>query len=290
MPLPAEPVLHRIPTRDGLVFNAWIEGPAHGPLVLLLHGYPQSRHSWRAQLPALAAAGYRAIAPDQRGYSPGARPDPADIRNYGYDLLIQDAIDLADACAGPGARFHLVGHDWGGQVAWGVADRHPQRLASLTVLSRPHPSAFLRALQSDPDQQHRSRHHTAFLDPNTGPMLLADGARRLRARMAEGDMPADAIEGYLSVLGEPAALEAALAWYRAREGLRTPMGPIQVPTLYVWGDGDQTVGRAAAQGTGEFIKAPYRFAELPGIGHFSSDEAPEAVTRLMLGHLGAHRV
>ena len=290
MPLPAEPALHRIPTRDGLVFNAWIEGPAHGPLVLMLHGYPQSRHSWRAQLPALAAAGYRAVAPDQRGYSPGARPDPADIQNYRYELLIQDAIDIADACAGPGARFHLVGHDWGGQVSWGVADRHPHRLASLTILSRPHPSAFLRALQADPDQQHRSRHHTAFLDPNTGPMLLADGARRLRARMAEGGMPAESIEGYLLVLGEPAALEAALAWYRAREGLRTPMGPIRVPTLYVWGDADQTVGRAAAEGTGEFIQAPYRFAELPGVGHFSSDESPEAVTRLMLAHLGAHPV
>jgi pimeloyl-ACP methyl ester carboxylesterase len=288
MPQPSFPV-HQIPTRAGLVFDAWLEGPADGALVLLLHGYPQSRHSWREQLPALAQAGYRALAPDQRGYSPGARPDPAQLEHYRYENLIQDAIDLADACAGPAARFHLVGHDWGGQVAWGVADRHPQRLASLTILSRPHPSAFARALQ-DPagDQRHRSRHHRAFLDPQTGPLLLADGARRLRARLTEAGVPAEAIEGYLSVLGTPAALEAALAWYRANVGLSADLGRIRVPTLFVWGDADQTVGRAAAEGTPGCVEAACRFEALPGIGHFASDECPERVSSLLLAHLAAH--
>ena len=291
MTAPQDPPLQRIPTRDGLVFDAWLAGPADGALVLMLHGYPQSRHSWRAQLPALAAAGYRALAPDQRGYSPGARPDPAQLGNYRYEQLIQDAIDIATACTGPTARFHLVGHDWGGQVAWGVADRHPQRLASLTILSRPHPSAFARALQ-DPagDQRHRSRHHRAFLDPQTGTLLLADGARRLRARLAEAGVPAEAIEGYLSVLGTPEALEAALAWYRANEGLRANLGAIRVPTLYLWGDADQSVGRAAAEGTPDCVSAPCRFEVLPGIGHFASDECPAQVNTLLLAHLAAHPV
>ena len=108
--------------------------------MLLLHGFPESRHSWRAALPALAAAGYRAVAPDQRGYSPGARPDPADLSNYAFDKLVDDAIEIVAAAGYDGKRFHLVGHDWGGQVSWGVAGTHPERLASLTILSRPHPS------------------------------------------------------------------------------------------------------------------------------------------------------
>src|SRR5580693_5149036 len=120
-------------TRSGLTFTADVAGSAGGPLVLLLHGFPESRHSWRAALPALAAAGYRAVAPDQRGYSPGARPDPANLDNYLFDKLVADAIDIADASGAAGKRFHLVGHDWGGQVSWGVASKYPERLASLTV-------------------------------------------------------------------------------------------------------------------------------------------------------------
>ncbi len=281
--------VHRIATRTGLVFDAWVEGPADGALVLMLHGYPQSRHTWRAQLPVLAAAGYRVVAPDQRGYSPGARPDPSNIENYRYDHLIADVIDLAAACGHGDRRFHLVGHDWGGQVSWGVADRHPDRLASLAILSRPHPSAFVRALQApDGDQKYRSRHHTAFLDPKTGPMMLEDDARRLRARLAEAGVPPHAVDMYVSVLGSPAALEAALAWYRAQKGLRASLGTIRVPTMYLWGDADHSVSRAAAEGTAEFVSAPYRFVTLPGAGHFSTDEMPERISALLLEHLAAY--
>src|SRR5882672_5724448 len=158
-----------IKTRSGLTFTADVAGPGGGALVLLLHGFPESRHSWRAALPALAAAGYRAVAPDQRGYSAGARPDPAELSNYAFDKLVADAIEIVAAAGHDGKRFHLVGHDWGGQVSWGVANAHPARLASLTVLSRPHPLSFGRALQKpDGDQKHRSRHHGKFLDADTG--------------------------------------------------------------------------------------------------------------------------
>ena len=199
-------------TRSGLTFTADVSGPTGGPLVLLLHGFPESRHSWRAAMPALAAAGYRAVAPDQRGYSPGARPDPAELANYAFDRLVTDAIEIAAAAGYDGKRFHLVGHDWGGQVSWGVAGKHPERLASLTILSRPHPSSFRRALlKEDGDQKHRSRHHRAFLEPETGKMLLADNARRLRDGLFGQGVPAAALEEHLSVLGNPQALEAALA-------------------------------------------------------------------------------
>jgi pimeloyl-ACP methyl ester carboxylesterase len=276
--------LRKITTGSGLTFDAATAGPEGGALVLMLHGFPQSRHTWRAQLPALGSAGYFAVAPDQRGYSPGARPDPAQLDNYHYDRLVADVLELA-AALGREGRFHLVGHDWGGQVAWGVAARHAERLASLSILSRPHPQAFIRALQDDPEQKNRSRHHRAFLGAETGQLLLADDANRLRGNLAEAGVPPAHVEEYVSVLGNRDALEAALAWYRSQAGLRVALGKIAVPTLYIWGDADQTVGRMAAEGTAAEVSGPYRFAVLPGIGHFSTDQVPERVTALLLEHL-----
>jgi pimeloyl-ACP methyl ester carboxylesterase len=280
-----------IKTRSGLTFTADVAGSAVGPLVLLLHGFPESRHSWRAALPALAAAGYRAVAPDQRGYSPGARPDPADLSNYAFDRLINDVLEIAAAMGYDDKRFHLVGHDWGGQVAWGVAGKHAERLASLTILSRPHPSAFRRALlMEDGDQKHRSRHHRAFLDPGTGNMLLEENARRLREGLFGQGVPQAALEEHLSVLGNPEAIEAALAWYRSNKGLAADIGTIKVPTLYIWGDADATVGPDAAYGTGEFVSAAYAMEVLPSVGHFVMDQAPAKATDLMLAHLKKHPV
>jgi pimeloyl-ACP methyl ester carboxylesterase len=281
----------KIDIGPGLVFDAVAAGPDEAPLVLLLHGFAQSLHAWRAQLPALAAVGYRAVAPSQRGYSPGARPDVTDVANYRFDLLVADALAIVAACGHAEGRFHLVGHDWGGSIAWGIADRYPQRVASLTVLSRPHPNAFNRALQmADGEQVGRSRHHRDFLEPDAGSRLLADDARWLRERLSRSGVPANAIAEHLSVLGNPAAMEAALAWYRARGAIRAPLGTIGVPTLYVWGDADDTVGRPAAEGTGEFVSAPYRFEVLPGVGHFIADQAPDRLNELLLAHLAKHPV
>jgi pimeloyl-ACP methyl ester carboxylesterase len=248
-------------------------------------------HCWRAQVAALAAAGYRAIAPSQRGYSPQARPDPKNTANYHIDRLMDDAMAIAAACGNYERRFHLVGHDWGGSIAWSLADRFPQRLASLTVLSRPHPNAFNRALQTpDGEQAHRSRHHRAFLEPDAADIVLADNAKWLRTRLAAAGVPAAAIEQHLAVLGNKDAMDAALAWYRARGAIRGPLGIISVPTLYIWGDADDTVGRIAAEGTKDFVSAPYRFEVLPGVGHFAADQAPERVNELLLTHLKAYPV
>jgi pimeloyl-ACP methyl ester carboxylesterase len=257
--------------------------------VLLLHGFAESMHCWRAQLAALADVGYRAIAPSQRGYSPGARPDTSDSAHYHIERLMDDALAIVAASGYENSRVHLVGHDWGGSIAWALADRYQQRLASLTVLSRPHPNAFNRALQmAGGDQAHRSRHHQAFLEPDAADRLLADNARPLRERLAANGVPAAAIERHLAVLGNRAAMEAALTWYRARGAIRTPLGIIGVPTLYIWGDADDTVGRTAAEGTREFVSAPYRFEALPGIGHFATDQAPDRVNELLLPHLAAY--
>jgi pimeloyl-ACP methyl ester carboxylesterase len=272
-----------------LTFDAVIAGEPGAPLVLLLHGFAESMRCWDAQMEALEDAGYRAIAPSQRGYSPAARPDPVDVSNYHIDRLMDDAMAIVAASGYGAARFHLAGHDWGGSIAWALADRHPERIASLTILSRPHPNAFNRALHlPDGDQAHRSRHHRAFLEEGAEDVVLADDCKWLRERWAAAGVPNDAMEKRLAVLGNRPAMQAALAWYRARGAIRSPLGPISVPTLYIWGDADDTVGRPAAAGTIDFVAAPYRFEILPGGGHFVADQMPDRVSELMLGHIAAH--
>jgi pimeloyl-ACP methyl ester carboxylesterase len=281
--------LEQITISPTLTFDALTAGEPGAPLVLLLHGFAESMQCWRAQVAALAGVGYRAVAPSQRGYSPGARPDTGDTANYHIDRLMDDAMAIVAASGYGDRRFHLVGHDWGGSIAWALADRYPERMASLTVLSRPHPNAFNRALQMpDGEQAQRSRHHKAFLEPGAADVVLADNAKWLRERWAANGVPDAAMTEHLSVLGDKAAMEAALAWYRARGAIRGPLGPIRVPTLYIWGDADDTVGRVAAEGTQDFVAAPYRFEVLPGVGHFAADQSPDRVSELLLQHVAAY--
>lgn len=289
----------------GLTFTADRAGPDGIETALFLHGFPNSRHSWGRQLEAVAEAGFRGIAPDQRGYSPDARP--AGIDAYHTDRLVGDVIAIADQLEA--RRFHLVGHDWGGQVAWLTAMRHPERLLSLAVLSRPHPAAFARALAHDPAQAERSRHHKAFQDPAMADLLLEDNARVIRNTLAfenaEGlfgtggappkrRMDEDLVAAHLSVLGERAAMDAALNWYRAafagRSALARADAPkVTVPTLYLWGTEDMSVGRTAAEATGGFVDAPFEFVALDGAGHFLAEEEPDMVNEALIAHLARHR-
>jgi pimeloyl-ACP methyl ester carboxylesterase len=283
--------VEKITIAPHLAFDALVGGEAGAPLVLLLHGFAESMNCWRGQVAALAAAGCRAVAPSQRGYSQGARPDVSDTANYHIERMMDDAMAIVTACGYGDARFHLVGHDWGGSIAWALADRYPQRLASLTVLSRPHPNAFNRALQMpDGDQAQRSRHHKAFLEPNAAEIVLANDAQWLRERWAAAGVPTAAMEKHLSVIGNKEAMEAALTWYRARGAIRSPLGPIRVPTLYIWGDADDTVGRAAAEGTEDFVAAPYCFEIVSGGGHFVADQSPDRVNEFLLQNIANYPV
>ena len=201
-------------------FTADLSGPEDGDLVLLLHGFPQTRHTWRAELLTLAEADLRACAPDQRGYSPGARP--AGVDAYRVELLVGDVLAMADALGAE--RFHLVGHDWGGHLAWVTAATHPERVRTLSVISRPHPAAFAAAMRSDPRQPSRSGHHRSFLRPEATDELLADDAARLRGMFARAGVPPRDAETYLATLGKRGALDAAVNWYRAvgGSGLQAP--------------------------------------------------------------------
>ena len=199
-------------------FHADAAGSVDASCVVLLHGFPQSRHTWYRVLPALAAAGFRAVAPDQRGYSAGMRPQGVDA--YRVERLVQDVLDIFDALGV--RRAHLVGHDWGGQVAWMTAAHHPDRVTSLCVLSRPHPAAFAHAFARDPEQVRRSGHHSTFQAAEMTDVLARDRGAALRVALREQGVPDDDIDAYLSVISERAALDAALNWYRAAadSGLR----------------------------------------------------------------------
>ena len=261
------------------MFDAFEDGPIEGELVLLLHGFPQTKHSFRHQLPALAAAGCRAVAIDQRGYSPGARPEGID--SYRVDILTRDVLAVADSLGAD--RFHLVGHDYGAVVAWQVAARHQHRLLSMTALSVPHPVAYLEAYETS-DQQARSGYFAWFCDPNTD-AELGDPQRLRQLYLAAGLRDADA-DVYCAALGSPAAIGSALNWYRAAgpymiDGLQ----PITVPVLHVWSTEDPALGRDGAERTAAHVAGPYRFEVLEGVDHWIPEHAAADTNRILLEFL-----
>jgi pimeloyl-ACP methyl ester carboxylesterase len=270
------------------VFDALAAGPADGDLVLLLHGYPEFADCWTEELAALGAAGYRAVAVDQRGYSPGARP--TSISDYVVDNLVADALGFADSLGG--GTFHLVCHDWGGIVGWALAGAHSDRLKSFTVLATPHPQALHAAIASDEDQSNRVNYVRYFRAEVGGAEqgFLADDAARLRAAYG-GAVSADLVESNVKRFSEPGALTAALSWYRAvpNDDLDIPCGRVAAPTLYIWGSEDVALGRLAAETTKDWVDGPYRFVELPGASHWLPEESADKVIPLMLEHLAAHR-
>ncbi len=274
---------------SGFRFTCDLGGDPDGDLVLFLHGFPQTRHAWRAELGAAASDGFRVCAPDQRGYSAGARPIGADA--YRVELLVADVLAIADALDEP--RFHLVGHDWGGHIAWLVAALHPERVVSLAVLSRPHPAAFARAMAADAAQSGRSGHHRSFQRPEATDELLADDAASLRSIYTRsGVSPGDA-DAYLATLAQRPALDAAVNWYRsagASSLVAADVPAVVMPTMYVWGTADSTVGRAAAEATADEVTGPYRFVALADVGHFITDESPGTFPPLLLEHLRDFRL
>jgi pimeloyl-ACP methyl ester carboxylesterase len=265
-------------------FDALADGPEDAELVLLLHGFPQTSASWRDQVTALAAAGYRAVAPDQRGYSPRARP--TELAAYAMPELVGDVIGFADALGA--ARFHLVGHDWGGAVAWHVAARHPDRLHTLAVVSTPHPKALRRAYSGDlgGDQAERSGYMAFFRQPDSQDRMLENDAAVFRLLFAGSGMPEGRERPYLEALGTPQALGAALNWYRAASVADADgLGPITTPTLYVWSTEDVALGTEAAEATAECVEGPYQFAVVEGVSHWIAEQAPDRLNRLLLDHI-----
>ncbi|NMR21644.1 alpha/beta fold hydrolase [Cellulomonas fimi] len=266
--------------RGSLVFDVRDEGPLAGAPVVLLHGFPQDSRAWDRVAPSLHHAGLRTLAPDQRGYSPGARPGGR--RAYAIPELADDVLALLDDRGLE--RAHVVGHDWGGTVAWALAGRAPDRVGSVTVVSTPHPAALVRA--SLPGVQAiASSYMGLFQVPWLPEFLLAPTLEPLLVRTG---LPRDLAARYAARMRQPGALSAALSWYRALplalRGGGEPVRRSRVPTTYVWGSRDPALRRRAAELTGRYVVGPYRF-EVLDAGHWlpelrSADVAALVVDRV----------
>lgn len=268
-----------------LVFDALADGPPDGRLVVLLHGFPQTSWSWRHVMAALAGAGMRVVAPDQRGYSPGARPEG--VPAYAMSHLVGDVVGMLAALGAD--RADVVGHDWGAAVGWQLADRHPSRVRTLTAVSVPHPLAFVDALRTDDDQRRRSQYMKLFqVEGKAEEVLLRDGDGGLRTFFGGAEATAD-VDRYVALMKEPGVLTKCLNWYRAQTIADIKgMGPTTVPTLYVWSDDDLALGPTAAHATAAHVAAPYRFEILHGVSHWIPEEAPGELSTWLLEHLAAH--
>jgi len=267
---------------DGLTFDVADSGPLDGPVVLALHGFPQTSASWAGVTPLLTAAGYRVLAPDQRGYSPQARPQAVTAYTMGH--LCGDALALADAAGAD--RFHVLGHDWGAAVGWALAASRPERVQTLTAVSVPHPAAFVRSLLGT--QALRSWYMAFFQLPVLPELLFRAwqgvGVRPLLRAIAHPDPDAA-----VRLLSDRRTATGAVNWYRAlRKPADLSVGPVRVPTLYVWSDGDVALGRRAAEDTAAWVRGPYRFEVLSGASHWIPEEHPAELGALVLAHLATH--
>jgi pimeloyl-ACP methyl ester carboxylesterase len=270
---------------NGFEFRARVAGnESDRPTVILLHGFPVTSAMWKPLISALANSGYRAVAFDQRGYSPGARPLEAAL--YSLPNLVSDVLAVADAV---GAKtFHLIGHDWGAAVGWATVLEHPDRVLTWTGLSIAHPQAFSDALLNDPDQQARSSYFTLFNTPIVPEVLLTFNSLALLRSAYEG-MDKDNIAEYLAVLSEPRALSSALNWYRQMGNLTDtiPASPeTSVPTLFVWGSNDSAVGRAAVLDQRQYMKGPYKEIETDG-EHWLMTTHADQINSQVLEHIGS---
>jgi pimeloyl-ACP methyl ester carboxylesterase len=268
---------------NGMEFRARIAGFSNqdGEGVILLHGFPETSIMWEPLLDKLASAGFRAVAFDQRGYSPGARPFR--LNSYSSGRLAADVVAVATAVGFK--RFHVVGHDFGAAIAWIAADRFPQKVMSVTSLSMPHPQALAEALDGFRGQRLRSSYTLMYRIPVLPELVLGFDQAALLRRSKWCFHPPHQVEEYKQVFSELGALRGALNWYRAfRFRSNEPLGKIRQPTLFIWGNEDGAFGHIAVEKTADHVEGPFRFHEV-NAGHWLMLEVPELVAEALLLHL-----
>ncbi|HEY8019632.1 MAG TPA: alpha/beta hydrolase [Thermoanaerobaculia bacterium] len=260
-------------------------GPQDGPLAVLLHGFPEFWYAWRKQIGPLAAAGYRVLAPDQRGYNLSDKP--RGVAAYGLDRLADDVLGLLDEAGRE--RAILVGHDWGGLVAWWTAIRHAERCSHLAVLNMPHPRVMERFLLRDRAQRRRSSYIFQFQLPWLPERRLAAGNfARAAAALAKTSRPGtfsdEDLARYRAAWSQPGAMHAMIQWYRAAfraRPRRPPTTRVRVPALLVWGAGDRFLGREMAAPSLARCERG-RLVVVDEATHWVQHEEPERVNRLLL--------
>ncbi|WP_193605666.1 alpha/beta fold hydrolase [Nocardioides dongkuii] len=265
-------------TRDGLVFDVRDDGPEDGTPIVLLHGFPERGTSWRHVAPLLHAQGLRTYAPDQRGYSEGARP--AGRAAYAVPELVADVVALIEEIGGP---VHLVGHDWGSMVGWATAARHPELVRSWTAVSVPHPRAFTNAMRTS-----RQGLHSWYMGLFQVPLVMETLAKWAggpvdQALRASG-MTAEEVARFRTEIVDSGALPGALGWYRALplSGGKGMGGRVAVPTTLVWSTRDTAIVRAGVDATEEYVDGDYRLVVLEGVSHWIPTHAPDELAAAIL--------
>jgi pimeloyl-ACP methyl ester carboxylesterase len=285
LPVPAKSTVLRV---DDLHLHTVLAGPEDGPLAVLLHGFPECWYSWRHQIAALAGAGYRVAAPDQRGYNLSDKP--RGVASYRIDRITADIVGLIHAMGHEQAT--LVSHDWGGVAAWRFAMDYPQIVDRLVVMNAPHPVAFARELRNNRSQQLKSWYVAAFQLPWLPETLLALSPRAsahlfFRRTAVRPDAFSDAdLEVMAAALAQPGAMAAMIHWYRA--ALRHPaVRRTQVtdcPTLLIWAEDDVALGLELTHGLARWVP-DLRIHTIPGCGHWVQNEAPREVNTQLLTFL-----
>jgi epoxide hydrolase 4 len=276
---------------NGMCHHVVEAGPRDGPLMLLLHGFPEGWYGWRAQIPSLARAGYRVWAPDGRGY--GLSDKPPSVAAYGVETIVDDVRGLI-AAAGR-ASAHVVGHDWGGAIAWRFAERYPEHLERLAILNAPHPWVFAHTLRANPKQRRKSAYFALFQLPVLPEMLLrARDCRILERSLVRSSRPGtfstDDLAAYRRAWARPGALKGMLDWYRA--ALRSPVQDerlprIRAPTLVLWGVQDAALEPAMAQESVALCDDA-RLVTFEGAGHWLQHEEPERVGDALVRFFAEH--
>jgi epoxide hydrolase 4 len=268
----------------GVRLHCVVEG--EGPLVLLLHGFPETSRAWRNQIPTLAAR-FRVVAPDLRGF--GRSDKPKGIAAYRTTFLANDVVALVHAF--DAERAHVVGHDWGGGVAWSVASLHPEVVDRLVVLNCPHPAVMRKALRSNWTQVRKSWYIFAFQLPWLPEWALRrNGAKALKDSMRRSSKPGTFTEGdldeYARAFSAPGAATGGLNYYRAAIRSRVPTQRIAAPTLLIWAEDDFALGNELTLGMEGLFESPPRIAYVPDTSHWVMEERPDVVNRLLLEFLG----
>jgi len=275
-------------TANGVTLHCAEAGPDDGPLVVLLHGFPEFWFAWRDYFRPLAEQGFRVVAPDQRGYNLSSKPESPEA--YRLENASADVFALADVLGRE--RFHVVGHDWGAAVAWMMAGLEPRRLLSAAMLQAPHPALWLNAIRTDKDQRRRSRYVQILRAPWLSEMMLKMGnyaalARAFRTLTRPGAFSPEILERYREAWRQPGALTGMLNWYRALfvAELPTPApGGLIPPALVLWGDRDDLAIPHLAEDSAALCKN-VRVRHLPQAGHWIIHDAPDVVRDALLDHL-----
>ena len=284
----------RFPLSTGITMNVALAGPADAPPVILLHGFPESHRTWARVAPLLADR-FRLIMPDLRGFGDSDRPQ--DVAAYATDTLIADLFALADAVGAD--RFALVGHDWGGAVAWAAALRGNPRIERLAIINSPHPAIFQRSIITDDAQRAASQYIRAFRDPGMEAQVAAMGVERFfdksfRDHVDLASIAPDERARSIADWSRPGALTAMFNWYRASHITVPAMGEqaplpawvgrgvpkLRIPVRIVWGLDDKALLPLQLEGIGE-VGDDVAVVPLPGVGHFAPSQAPDRVAEAL---------